>query len=69
MAVVLFHQCFRKKLTYATSCLLPLAHGKMGSALEGKEQMFCFNLLNISRQFHCYMLDESFCHFRGVGSI
>ena len=29
----------------------------------------CFNLLYTGRLFHCYMLVESFCHFRGVGSV
>ena len=28
-----------------------------------------FNPLYIGGIFHCYMLDESDCHFRGVGSI
>ena len=27
------------------------------------------NLLYTSGLLHCYMLDESFCHFKGVGSI
>ena len=27
------------------------------------------NPLSTGRLFHCYMLDESICHFRGVGSI
>ena len=27
------------------------------------------NPLYSSGLFHCYMLDESICHFRGVGSI
>ena len=26
-------------------------------------------LLYTGRLFHCYMFDESICHFRGVGSI
>ena len=28
-----------------------------------------FNLLYTCGLFHCYMLDKSICHFRGVGSI
>ena len=28
-----------------------------------------FNPLYIGGLFHCYMLDESICHFRAVGSI
>ena len=28
-----------------------------------------FNPLYTGRLFHCYILDESNCHFRGVGSI
>ena len=28
-----------------------------------------FNPLYTGRLFHCYMLDESICHFRGVRSI
>ena len=27
------------------------------------------NPLNTSGLFHCYMMDDSVCHFRGVGSI
>ena len=28
-----------------------------------------FNILYTGGLFHCYMLGESICHFRGVGSI
>ena len=28
-----------------------------------------FNPLYTDRLLHCYMLDESICHFKGVGSI
>ena len=28
-----------------------------------------FNPLYTGGLFHCYMLDESICHFRGVGSV
>ena len=28
-----------------------------------------FNPLYTGELFHCYMLDKSICHFRGVGSI
>ena len=27
----------------------------------------CFNPLYTGGHFHCYMLDKSICHFRGVG--
>ena len=30
---------------------------------------FSVNPLHTGGLFHCYMLDESICHFRGVGSI
>ena len=28
----------------------------------------CFNPLYTGKLFHCYMLDESICHLRGIGS-
>ena len=31
--------------------------------------LLAINLLYSGRLFHCYMLDESICHFRGIQSI
>ena len=31
--------------------------------------MNCLNPFYTGRLFHCYLLDESTCHFRDVGSI
>ena len=32
------------------------------------EEILSFNPMNTGQLFHCYMLDKSICHFRGVGS-
>ena len=43
------------------------ANNEKGSAASPKSAPI--HPLYTSRLFHCYMLDESSCHFRGVGSI
>ena len=45
----------------------------MGSLILYSQKSSCgegaVNPLYTGRLFHCCMLDESICHFRGVGSI
>ena len=46
----------------------------MGRALLSKlsckqTSLVHFNPLYTGRLFHCYMMDKSICHFRGVGYI
>ena len=41
---------------------------KAGTTTKTKDIFtVCINQLYSGGLFHCYMLDETFCHFRGVG--
>ena len=45
---------------------LPIKYIKLEFVRTGQSVV---NPLYTNGLFHCYMLDESICHFRGVGSI
>ena len=53
-----------------TLVLLALVTGSiLAFVFRSKVSKQQFNPLYSSGLFHCYMLDESICHFRGVGSV
>ena len=52
-------------------CVSPFLLQNLGRVIPCDCGIFLVTIkpLYTSRHFHCYMLDEFICHFRGVGSI
>ena len=57
----------RVNISFQTFYGIITKYGFTNSSYNPINRLPLFNPMYTGRLIHCYMLDESFCHFRGVG--